>query len=194
MIEAPLSTELQEQQHRLSDELNRLGIEFPQDPDLNENSPRPWLVRGSHNKGILTNGDKFLIPHDGQMGSTGVFFGDCLRPLMYPHTGVFYVFLTTEVATDWLSTSTDRYQAILKHIADEKRLDTRTISGGIDTEAEVYAHYNVYQAHSGIAAAASPVPLYQARHILVTPDLLYPHELERIPSLIKDKIQELPQL
>lgn len=193
MTEVTAFSELQVKQELLSEALANLGINFPKDPDQNPDisMPRPWLVRGTGNLSILSDGQGLFMPQDGEMGTNGVFFGDCLKSLMYPSKGAFFVFPTSSVASNWLITPSLEYQQELERVASERHLSLTTITGGVEAESEVYRRNNIYQKMRGIATVASPVEVERATAILTTHSILHNDDLAKIPHHIKNKLVEL---
>jgi|GEM_PF-5783887 len=197
MTEAVVSSELEQNQHRIFESLSSLGIIFPEAPLFTPDviSPRPWLVRGEGRLSRLTDdNDRFFVPQSGEMGTKGVFFGDCLQSLMYPQNGAYYVYSAPELSTEWIVSPSQRMDDAVNLVASELNLRPMTISGGLEAEQAVYDKNNIYQSKRGIATIASSVAVAKVRAILVTPSFILDHKTHMIPSSYKKKIVELPRL
>lgn len=197
MAEALTTSELTYKRQMLFEGLRDVGFFLPEEPQLGTHvtGPSPVLVRSESTLSRLTNSnEKMFTPQTGEMGTKGVFFADCLKALMYPSEGAFYVFHTGDVAQDWLVAPSEQFRRELERVAQQRNLRLTSVSGGVEAEEVVYDRFNVYQAKRGIATSSSPVGLDKVSAVLVTPNFIASHELAKIPPVIKNKIIELPRL
>lgn len=163
------------------------GIQIPDSPNPFSTCPREWLLRGETSKQHLL-GCESLCPHAGQMGTSGVFFADCLSSLMYPDPGVYYIFRADDLAHDWLLAESDRYKQIASVYAQQQGLNPTKICDGIAIESFMYDSFQIYQADTGIATANYPIPIRDAGLILITRNFVSEHELDQMPSQLRRKI------
>src|SRR5260221_14201501 len=100
--------------------LNNKEINFPSHPDnKSSGGPRQWLLRGEMSANRLFQGNPF-IPQSGQMGTHGVFLGDCLSSITSPSSGgVYYLFPSSRLAERWLVSPSEEYYRLLNQVARE---------------------------------------------------------------------------
>lgn len=194
MSETPSSEDLERKRLILSEALRSCGISIPESPlyDTSVLQPRAWLVRGENRKDrLIDQGKRTFAPQSGEMGTYGVFFGDCLKPLIYPQNGLFYIYGRNDVADTWLVDPSTAYKEEYANAALQHNLNPTSISEGIVAQEWVYRQHNVYQAKRGIATVASPLPLDQSAAIIMTDGFLSQDELHHLPPSLSSKLTTL---
>lgn len=146
--------------------LESAGVEFPFSPDPTQANPREILVRGETETRSLFRG--YHVPSSGAWGSFGVFFGDCLSPVMLPENGIFYVYRTVDVARSWVSIGSQEYQNLIQQIAISQGLKIDRVSDGVDADHKLSTLHPVYYPLAGTATFHTDLSLEKAFMIIPT--------------------------
>ena len=169
-------------------------IIVPQEPllDPHVEAPREWLIRGeSHKERLLKPAEHPFVPQSGEWGTYGIFFGDCMKPLMYPHSGAYYLYRTEDLRSDWLVDPSEEYEKTLSEIAEKEHLKMTSVTQGVQAIDMVYHQNNIYQAKRGIATLHSSLAVEKASAIVYTSNFLSSDELASVPSSVRDKLVKL---
>lgn len=173
----------------LRDALRQNGIDIPDTSQPGNINPRTWLIRSESNKNrLLDENQQSFHPNAGQMGSHGVFLGDCLAPIMYPNPGAYYVFDTSTVGTKWLPIPSESYIERVNQISIQYSLKVEKIGDGIMAENILFRRLSTYQHHHGIASVPYPISLDKVNRIFLTKAFLTNAELASLQTHIKKKI------
>ena len=152
----------------LRDALRENGIDIPKTSQPGNLSPRKWLIRSESNKNrLLDKNQQLFQPNAGQMGSHGVFFGDCLSPIMYPNPGAYYVFDTNSLEANWLPIPSETYTMSVDQISKQYSLKVEKIADGIMAENILFQRLSTYQHHHGIVTIPYPITLDRVKKIFL---------------------------
>lgn len=169
--------------------LSANGVNFPSNPTVESLvGPRQWLIRGENSTSRLLLEDRTLTPQPGQMGSHGVFFGDCIAPLMLPEQGVYYVYPTAQVSQDWLRIPSPEYRKLAERIREKNGLRADSVGDALNADSLIYKSSATYSPKDGIATSPRPLPIQSAHLILLTEGLLTPQQLQGLPETIRNKV------
>ena len=194
MSERGYAEQILSQREQLHSFLLEHQIIVPQEPllDPRVKAPREWLIRGeSHKERLLNAKQNNFNPQSGEWGTYGIFFGDCMKPLMYPHSGGYYLFRTEDLRNNWMVDPSPEYERALSEIAQGDRLNLSSISGGVEATDKLYHSHNIYQAKRGIATVTSSLAVEQAAAIIYTKNFITPDEFRKIPLSLQRKMLQL---
>lgn len=185
LLPSDLRLEYQERRIQIAEYLASLGVNLPAIPNPNQLLPRPWLVRGEPKINPLISG--LLQPQSGQFGTRGVFFGECLSPTMLPEHGVIYVY-SNSVVPKWVNLKSRMFDRLLKSIATKQNLDIHRIGEAAAAYETVYSKYPVFSPTEGICTIPKPLPVEQARHIIIVGQHHDFPKIESLPDPLKQKM------
>lgn len=169
--------------------LHENGIEVPTCPNPNATNPRKWLLRGESDKTrLLDERQRNFHPQYGQMGSYGIFFGDCLTAIMHYNPGAYYLFDRDLFDVDWLRIPSDEYTERVSSIGIQYNLRIEHSNDGLVAEETLFKHSATYQSITGIATIPNVLGLDRAGMIFLSNNFLDPEELESLPDNLKSKI------
>ncbi len=167
---------------------NRLII--PESPDPNAKAPRRWLIRGeSSSDRLLIPDQQVFKPQSGQMGSYGVFLGDCLAPLMYHSPGAYYLFDKDKLDIDWLRVPSSDYNKEIERIGKDHNLRLEELNGGLNAETMLFKRFATYQPNKGVATIPYPLSLEEAVAIFLTDGFIDQKSINSLPDNLKRKIK-----
>lgn len=168
--------------------LDENGLNIPKNPNPNAKIPQRWLLRGESNKNrLLDIKQRSFQPQSGQMGSYGVFLGDCLTSLMYYDHGAYYLFDRDTINADWLSIPSENYTEQMKRIGRQHNLRIERLSDGLMAETILFEHSVTYQPATGIVTVPYPLELDRVSAIFLSSGFLNPDELKSLPSNLRKK-------
>lgn len=171
----------------LKEAISKKGISFPDLPKSSLLAPRKWLIRAESDFDRLIYRTPFF-PQDGQMGSRGVFFGDCWSCLMYPNPGIFYVFETSKLKQHWIAVGSAEYQQIIDHLLNISTLNMNTVGNGIEVESQFYTQHAVYEPNTGVATVNEVLSINSAALIVIPSGIPPDFDLEEIDNKIRRKL------
>ncbi|HUD19082.1 MAG TPA: hypothetical protein VMR81_01385 [Patescibacteria group bacterium] len=165
------------------------GFDIGPEPH-HQSQPRPLLIRGDNHLNFIMGKESNFSPHSGQMGSWGVFLADTISAVMFGD--VYYVFHSSRLLSatgeaSWLNPQSTKWNDLFDSIAAKKRLNTRTLSGGLEAETEIYKHYPIYEPNLGIATIPTSVSIAMADKIMIKKQT-YETVQNRIPSYLLPKV------
>lgn len=177
---------VQEPKSALQHRLLSYGINLPEQPLPSNYTPGEWLVRGTSSDVGLKTG--FMNPQSGEMGTNGVFFGDCYSTLMYPK-GLFYLYNSQQLSQQgYINYPSDQSNEILQWIANCENLNMNSISGYVEAESRLFRGWDIYQQKKGIYTAHVPVDVRQAQAIFMYPGFMDDAHLNTLPPEIHDRL------
>lgn len=169
--------------------LYKNGLNIPKSPNPDAKTPRRWLLRGESNENrLLDINQRSFQPKYGQMGSYGIFLGDCLAPLMYCNPGAYYLFDRDTIDANWLSLQAESYMEQIKKIGRQHNLRIERVDDGLAAETILFKHSATYQPATGVVTIPYPLELDRVSAIFLTNDFLNPKELESLPNTLREKI------
>ncbi|MEK7534677.1 MAG: hypothetical protein AAB600_05080 [Patescibacteria group bacterium] len=169
--------------------LDENGLDIPKNPNPNAKIPQRWLLRDESNKNrLLDINQRNFQPQSGQMGSYGVFLGDCLTALMHYKSGAYYLFDRDTIDGDWLSIPSESYTEQMKRIGRQHNLRIERLSDGLMAETILFKHSVTYQPTTGIVTVPYPLDLDRVSAIFLSSGFLNPDELKSLPSNLREKI------
>ncbi|MFA5932586.1 MAG: hypothetical protein WCV81_04955 [Microgenomates group bacterium] len=172
---------------QLQEYLTSIGIDIPLNPDPDQDTPRTWLVRGTPKTNTLS--EKHLLPQTGQLGTKGVFFGECLSPVVVPDWGVVFVYPNT-ITSRWLNIKSRIFQKLVGYVAAKNHWNTAKIGEGATAYETVYSKYPIFSPTDGICTIPNALPVDQAQHIVMVGQGKYKDSVsvKSFPEEIQNKI------
>lgn len=146
--------EYQQKRQKLKDALHDLDIDLPMKATGRMGT---YLLRGDPKLDRWTKNTIFH-PQSGEWAKWGVFLGDNLSCLMYPLPGIFWVFESKRLTTDWLLSNSKEFSELTLKNAESLGVNHKTVNGGFECERKIYEQYSVYHPETGIATVNYPVP------------------------------------
>lgn len=137
---------LERKQWELAEHLSHNGVVLAKGDVV----PGPWLVRADSSIKRLHSMEKFT-PHTGRDGTRGVFLADNLHALMFPDTGIYWVFETNSLDGRWLSEPSELFNQWLNYFAVQAGISPDTYGHYVHLQSMIYSTWPVYQRDEGIA-------------------------------------------
>lgn len=170
--------------------LRKNGISIPRNPNSDSKIPRKWLLRSESNKDrLLDLNQRGFQPKSGQMGSFGVFLGDCFAPIMRHNPGAYYLFDRDTLATNWVCIPSEDYSKQMKEIGKKHNLAIDRTTDGLSAETILFERTATYQPASGIVTVPYLLDLSKATSIFLSSKFLSPEEMESLPDPLRGKIK-----
>lgn len=165
------------------------GLDIPDSPNPDAKTPRRWLLRGESNRDRLLNPDqRNFQPQPGQMGSYGVFLGDCLVSLMYYNPGAYYLFDRDVISANWLCVPSESYTEQIERIGRQHNLRIERLNDGVEAEMILFKHSTTYQPTIGVVTIPYALELDRVNSIFLSSGFLSPDEIKSLPSRLRKKI------
>lgn len=184
-----LTRVVEDQRSKVVTALHENGIDVPNNPDPNAITPRRWLLRGEANKTrLLDTSLREFKPQSGQMGSYGVFLGDCLASLMYYSSGIYYLFDKDSIDSAWLCIPSESYTRQIQQIGQQHNLSVDNLHDGLLAESILFQQSTTYQPISGIVTIPYSLDVGKAQMIFVSSGILSFEEIEQLPNALRAKI------
>lgn len=166
------------------------GLNVPERPNPDAKIPRRWLLRGESTKDrLLDINQRNFQPQAGQMGSYGVFLGDCLAPLMHYVPGAYYLFDRDTINANWLCVPSEKYTEQMEIIGRQYNLKIESVSNGLIAETILFKYSATYQPTIGIVTIPYPLELDRVSTIFLSTNFLNLKELESLPNNLREKIK-----
>lgn len=164
------------------------GFPIPQQPDPQAPAPRKWLIRGEPHADRLFSSVADFQPQSGQMGSHGVFMGDCLESVKHTASGVYFLFDRDVFGQDWIRVPSEEYRRGIEEIAIQHNLRVESLSGGLEAETILFQRTATYQPQTGIATIPYSVPLENVEAIFLPESLMDAGAMMGLPRNLKGKV------